>query len=75
MPLSIYLTVSFLSVDETSSVVAVSWYLGAIAEVVIHLGLSSIKALSLSDTHLSERMNLLTLIILGEGMLRYVGEI
>ncbi|KAH0489429.1 hypothetical protein TgHK011_009858 [Trichoderma gracile] len=29
--------------------------------------LSSIKALSLSDTHLSERMNLLTLIILGEG--------
>ncbi|EGR48501.1 uncharacterized protein TRIREDRAFT_108011 [Trichoderma reesei QM6a] len=67
MPLSIYLTVSFLSVDETSSVVAVSWYLGAIAEVVIHLGLSSIKALSLSDTHLSERMNLLTLIILGEG--------
>ncbi|KAL7806175.1 hypothetical protein V8C26DRAFT_440219 [Trichoderma gracile] len=63
----IYLTVSFLSVNEKSSVVAVSWYLGAIAEVVIHLSLSSIKALSLSDTHLSERMNLLTLIILGEG--------
>ncbi|KAL6876815.1 hypothetical protein J3F83DRAFT_769859 [Trichoderma novae-zelandiae] len=53
----IYLAVSFLSVDETSSVVA----------VVVHLGLSSIKTLSLSETHISERMNLLTLIILGEG--------
>ncbi|RFU73321.1 hypothetical protein TARUN_8929 [Trichoderma arundinaceum] len=49
------------------SVVAVSWYIGAVTEIVIHLGLSSIKALSLTDTHLSERMNLLTLIILGEG--------
>ncbi|KAK1245982.1 hypothetical protein MKX07_005051 [Trichoderma sp. CBMAI-0711] len=63
----VYMAVSFLSAEETSSVVAVSWYIGAITEIVIHLGLSSIKALSLSDTHLSERMNLLTLIILGEG--------
>ncbi|KAL6701540.1 bacterial low temperature requirement A domain-containing protein [Trichoderma pleuroticola] len=63
----VYLAVSFLSVHEASSVVAVSWYLGAVAEIAIHLGLSSLKALSLSDTHLSERMNLLTLIILGEG--------
>ncbi|QYS96798.1 hypothetical protein H0G86_004037 [Trichoderma simmonsii] len=63
----IYLAVSFLSVHEASSVVAVSWYIGAVVEVTIHLGLSSLKALSLSDTHLSERMNLLTLIILGEG--------
>ncbi|KAL6801331.1 hypothetical protein GGI42DRAFT_343362 [Trichoderma sp. SZMC 28013] len=63
----IYLAVSFLSANEASSVVAVSWYIGAVAEVAIHLGLSSLKALSLSDTHLSERMNLLTLIILGEG--------
>lgn len=63
----IYLAVSFLSVHEASSVVAVSWYIGAVVEVTIHLGLSSLKALSLCDTHLSERMNLLTLIILGEG--------
>ncbi|PTB73815.1 hypothetical protein M440DRAFT_1440744 [Trichoderma longibrachiatum ATCC 18648] len=63
----ICLAVSFLSVEETSSVVAVSWYTGAITEIVVHLALSSIKTLSLSDTHLSERMNLLTLIILGEG--------
>ncbi|KAL6887421.1 bacterial low temperature requirement A domain-containing protein [Trichoderma longibrachiatum] len=64
---AICLAVSFLSVEETSSVVAVSWYTGAITEIVVHLALSSIKTLSLSDTHLSERMNLLTLIILGEG--------
>ncbi|KAL7932059.1 hypothetical protein V8C35DRAFT_329036 [Trichoderma chlorosporum] len=63
----IYLAISFLSIHETSSVVAVSWYIGALAEVIIHLGLSSIEALSLADTHLSERMNLLTLVILGEG--------
>lgn len=68
----IYLAVSFLSVEETSSVVAVSWYTGAITEIVVHLALSNIKTLSLSDTHLSERMNLLTLIILGEGILRHV---
>lgn len=70
----IYLAVSFLSVHEASSVVAVSWYIGAVAEVTVHLGLSSLKALSLSDTHLSERMNLLTLIILGEGVLRRIKQ-
>jgi low temperature requirement protein LtrA len=64
----IYLGLSFSYISRENSLTYIFWYITGIAEMGLHLGLSQIwKVLSFKGTHFGERMNLLTLIILGEG--------
>lgn len=65
-----YLGVSFYTTHNPKSNVFTFWYYAALAELVIHsLHARLSSTLSFLGTHLTERLNLLTLIILGEGML------
>jgi low temperature requirement protein LtrA len=65
---AIYLGVSFRFKDNYNSRVFVVWYVGGLIEMIVHLQVSRFcESLSFDETHLGERFNLLTLIILGEG--------
>lgn len=64
----IYMGISFRFTDSTNSHVYTAWYIIGVLEVLLNMGLSlCFKVLSFEGTHLTERMTLLTLIILGEG--------
>jgi low temperature requirement protein LtrA len=67
----VYFGISFRwEPDKQSSRVYVVWYALGILEMALHLGLSQLAStLSFIRTHLGERLNLLTLIILGEGVI------
>ena len=63
-----YLGVSFYTTRNPKSNVFTFWYYAAITELAIHVVHARLSTtLSFLGTHLTERMNLLTLIILGEG--------
>ncbi|KAI0600117.1 hypothetical protein F4775DRAFT_599615 [Biscogniauxia sp. FL1348] len=65
----IYMGISFRFEDGKNSRVFVAWYVIAAVEVVLQLSVSHFsQVLSFNGTHLTERMTLLTLIILGEGV-------
>jgi len=65
----IYLGITFRFTKGYSRVFY-AWYFVAVAEVVITITLSAFwKTLSFHGTHLIRRMSLLTLIILGEGVI------
>ena len=64
----VYLGISFRFQYGSDSKAYIAWYLVGLGEIIIELGISLVfKALSFSGTHLCERLNLLTIIILGEG--------
>ncbi|KAI1630729.1 hypothetical protein F4809DRAFT_647119 [Biscogniauxia mediterranea] len=66
----IYMGISFRFEDGKNSRVFVAWYVIAVMEAVLQLSISHFsQVLSFKGTHLTERMTLLTLIILGEGVL------
>ncbi|KAI1386763.1 uncharacterized protein F4822DRAFT_325776 [Hypoxylon trugodes] len=65
---AIYFGVSFRYNLGKSSKVYLVWYIGGVVEALLHLSLSQVShVLTFLGTHLGERMNLLTLVILGEG--------
>jgi low temperature requirement protein LtrA len=65
----IYLGITFRFTDGYSRVFY-AWYIIAVAEVVLNIGISAFwNVLSFKRTHLIRRMSLLTLIILGEGVI------
>ncbi|KAI0900069.1 hypothetical protein F4806DRAFT_454954 [Annulohypoxylon nitens] len=64
----IYLGVSFRYDLGKSSKVYLVWYIGGVVEMLLHLIFSQMAhVLTFLGTHLGERLNLLTLVILGEG--------
>ncbi|KAI0889311.1 uncharacterized protein GGS22DRAFT_153621 [Annulohypoxylon maeteangense] len=64
----IYLGVSFRYDLGKSSRVFLVWYIGGVIEMLMHLVFSQMShVLTFLGTHLGERLNLLTLVILGEG--------
>ncbi|KAF3061119.1 hypothetical protein GL218_03734 [Daldinia childiae] len=65
---AIYFGVSFrYNLGKTSRVFLV-WYIGGGVEMALHLRISQLShVLTFLGTHLGERLNLLTLVILGEG--------
>ncbi|KAI5921689.1 hypothetical protein F4810DRAFT_712308 [Camillea tinctor] len=66
----IYMGISFRFEDGKNSRVFVAWYVIAAMEAVLQLSVSMFsQVLSFNGTHLTERMTLLTLIILGEGVM------
>ena len=63
-----YLGVSFYTTRNPKSNVFTFWYYAALTELAIHIVHARLsETLSFLGTHLTERLNLLTLIILGEG--------
>ncbi|KAI2620637.1 hypothetical protein GGS26DRAFT_570434 [Hypomontagnella submonticulosa] len=65
---AIYFGVSFRYDLGKSSRVFLVWYIGGVVEMSLHLSLSQLShVLTFLGTHLGERLNLLTLVILGEG--------
>ncbi|KAI6080954.1 hypothetical protein F4821DRAFT_250381 [Hypoxylon rubiginosum] len=65
---AIYLGVSFRYDMGRSSRVFLVWYIGGVVEIALHLSFSQLShVLTFLGTHLGERLNLLTLVILGEG--------
>ncbi|KAK7752843.1 hypothetical protein SLS62_005185 [Diatrype stigma] len=65
-----YLGVSFYTTHNPKSNVFTFWYYAALVELIIHsLHARLSSTLSFLGTHLTERLNLLTLIILGEGII------
>ncbi|KAI1073939.1 hypothetical protein F5B20DRAFT_474933 [Whalleya microplaca] len=66
----VYFGISFRYNLGHSSRVFVVWYVGGVVEMGLHLGLSQAHSvLTFLGTHLGERLNLLTLVILGEGVI------
>jgi low temperature requirement protein LtrA len=64
----VYLGVSFKYEHGKNSRVYVVWYVVGIVEMALHLGFSQlVEVLTFIGSHLGERLNLLTLIVLGEG--------
>ncbi|ORY65271.1 uncharacterized protein BCR38DRAFT_294854, partial [Pseudomassariella vexata] len=66
----IYFGLLFGFNDGQSPRIFIAWYVIAACEALLNLGLAlKWKVLSFAGTHLTERMTLLTLIILGEGVI------
>ncbi|TVY43268.1 hypothetical protein LSUB1_G000922 [Lachnellula subtilissima] len=66
----IYLGISFVFKEDHPSKVYAAWYILAVVEIGINIIISSSwKVVSFKGTHLVQRMSLLTLIILGEGII------
>ncbi|KAI1879576.1 hypothetical protein JX265_002530 [Neoarthrinium moseri] len=64
----VYLGVSFRYSAGKSSRVYTVWYAVGLTEMALHLGFSQLsEVLTFIGTHLGERLNLLSLIVLGEG--------
>ncbi|KAK6079917.1 hypothetical protein SCUP515_03758 [Seiridium cupressi] len=64
----IYLGISFRYTEGKNSRVYVIWYVVGVTEMALHLGFSQLsEVLTFVGTHMGERLNLLTLIVLGEG--------
>ncbi|TVY37374.1 hypothetical protein LOCC1_G005633 [Lachnellula occidentalis] len=67
---AIYLGVSFVFKKDQHSQAYGAWYVLAVVETGINIVISSLwKVVSFKGTHLVQRMSLLTLIILGEGII------
>jgi low temperature requirement protein LtrA len=65
----IYLGIAFRFGDYNSRVY-IAWYIIGVVELFLQVGLSLVwDVLSFRDTHLTNRMALLTLIIIGEGII------
>lgn len=65
----IYLGITFRFQDYNSRVY-IAWYIVAICETLLNIGLSLFwPVLSFKGTHIINRMGLLTLIIIGEGVI------
>ncbi|KAI5860002.1 hypothetical protein GGS23DRAFT_257914 [Durotheca rogersii] len=65
---AVYFGVSFRYNLGKSSRVFLVWYIGGVVEMAMHLSISQLShVLTFVHTHLGERLNLLTLVILGEG--------
>ncbi|KAF7557544.1 hypothetical protein G7Z17_g553 [Cylindrodendrum hubeiense] len=70
IPAIAYLLIALLSTRLPRKVLFIVWYAVAVGEmvgVILHATIS--KTLSFEGTHFNERLNLLTLIILGEGVI------
>jgi low temperature requirement protein LtrA len=68
VPAIAYLIVGIISATSNNRHVIVVWYVVGLLELlggILHATLS--KTLSFEGTHFNERLNLLTLIVLGEG--------
>lgn len=65
----VYLGISFRYETGKNSRVYIIWYVVGVTEMALHLGFSQMsEVLTFVGTHMGERLNLLTLIVLGEGM-------
>ncbi|KAI1097610.1 hypothetical protein F4804DRAFT_159422 [Jackrogersella minutella] len=65
---AVYFGVSFRYDLGKSSRIFLVWYIGGVVEMLLHLSFSQMSyVLTFLGTHLGERLNLLTLVILGEG--------
>ncbi|KAI1855823.1 hypothetical protein JX265_012086 [Neoarthrinium moseri] len=65
----IFLGVTFRFEENRNSRVYIVWYIVAVCEAIIQLGLAKFyKVLTFTGTHLTERMTVLTVIILGGGV-------
>ncbi|KAI0158437.1 hypothetical protein BJ166DRAFT_303595 [Pestalotiopsis sp. NC0098] len=65
----IFLGIRFRFSDDKNSRVYIVWYIVSAFEAIIQLGLAKYyKVLTFSGTHLTERMTVLTVIILGAGV-------
>ncbi|RDA94223.1 hypothetical protein CP533_0626, partial [Ophiocordyceps camponoti-saundersi (nom. inval.)] len=72
----IYLGVTFSFTDNRNSPVYISWYVVAAVETVATLLLSNVSpVLDLSETHLVKRMTLLTVMILGDGIIQLAKDV
>lgn len=68
--MAVYVGIAFRYQEGKNSRAYIVWYLIGVAELGIHLAFSQLsEVLTFVGTHLGERMNLLTLIIVGEGTL------
>lgn len=66
---AVYFGIAFRFDPTKNSRVFVVWYVAGVVEMAIHLGFSQLtKVLTFVGSHFGERLNLLTLIIIGEGM-------
>lgn len=66
----VYLGLSFTFRDGSGSLAFITWYVIGFIETIINVGLSfCYKVLSFKGTHLTNRMSLLTMIIIGEGII------
>ncbi|ORY58214.1 uncharacterized protein BCR38DRAFT_461007 [Pseudomassariella vexata] len=66
----VYLGTMFRYEEGRNSRVFVVWYVVGVVEMAVHLGCSQLTdVLTFVGSHLGERLNLLTLIILGEGVI------
>ncbi|KXJ91889.1 hypothetical protein Micbo1qcDRAFT_161921 [Microdochium bolleyi] len=65
---AIYFGIAFRFDPSKNSRVFIVWYIVGIVEMAAHLGFSQLtKVLTFVGSHFGERLNLLTLIIIGEG--------
>ncbi|KAI3328234.1 hypothetical protein F4824DRAFT_428462 [Ustulina deusta] len=65
----IYLGISFRFAEGKSSRVFIAWYVIAVVETILQLGVSlRFQVLSFDGTHLTERITASTLFMLGEGV-------
>ncbi|KAF3021630.1 hypothetical protein E8E14_014093 [Neopestalotiopsis sp. 37M] len=65
---AIYCGISFRYAEGKNSRVYIVWYIVSITEMALHLSWSQMsEILTFVGTHMGERLNLLTLIVLGEG--------
>lgn len=65
----IYLGITFRFNDKKDSHVFIAWYVVGVLEALSTFGLSAFySVLSLTKTHLMNRMSLLTIVILGESI-------
>ena len=64
----VYFGISFRYSQNRNSRIYVAWYVLGLVEMALHLGFSQLSdVLTFLGTHLGERLNLLTLIVMGEG--------
>ncbi|KAI0008016.1 hypothetical protein F4779DRAFT_642262 [Xylariaceae sp. FL0662B] len=72
----VYLGISFIFRDGYSSRAYAAWYVLALCEVILQLGISLFaKVLSFDGTHLTERLTTFTIIVLGEGVTNIIGNV
>lgn len=68
---AIYCGIAFRYAEGKNSRVYIVWYILGVVEMGLHLSWSQMsEVLTFVGTHMGERLNLLTLIVLGEGMFR-----
>jgi low temperature requirement protein LtrA len=72
----VYLGISFTFTENTNSRVYLIWYVGSAIEALLQIGLAMyFNVLSFTGTHLTERMTVLTIIILGGGVTKIAQNI